>query len=225
MRNRLAASSLGMIIILLAAAVIAVQAGLFSGAERSYFDPSAWTEAEVAALRSLRIGSLKSLPPDPSNAVADDPRTAKLGQRIFFDTRFSANGAVSCATCHQPHRMFTDGLPLDEGRAVGVQKVQADPFNCLGAHSDAGSEGSELIAAFKTPTLRNMAETAPYMHAGQFSTWGQVLDHYNRAVSGTIGHNELAALNLSEIELAQLEAFLQSLSGPLTASSELLEAP
>ena len=32
--------------------------------------------------------------------MADDPRAAQLGRRFFFDTRFSANGEVSCATCH-----------------------------------------------------------------------------------------------------------------------------
>ena len=56
--------------------------------------------------------------PDPSNAVADDPGAATLGHQLFFDSRLSANGAVSCATCHQPERRFTDGLP--KGRGVGL---------------------------------------------------------------------------------------------------------
>ena len=59
---------------------------------------------------TLWIGSLPPLPPDPSNAVADDAGAAALGQKIFFDTRFSANGEVACASCHQPQRYFTDGL-------------------------------------------------------------------------------------------------------------------
>ena len=60
------------------------------------------------------------MPPDPTNAVADEPRAAELGEAFFFETRFSANGAISCATCHQPIRRFTDGLP--KGVAIGVSK-------------------------------------------------------------------------------------------------------
>ena len=44
-------------------------------------DPSPWTEIETEMLRSLWIGSLPPLGPDPSNAMADDPRAAKLGQQ------------------------------------------------------------------------------------------------------------------------------------------------
>src|SRR5512143_1934281 len=70
-----------------------------------------WTPSadELGTLRSLWIGSLKPLPPDPSNQYADDPQAAVLGQHLFFDTRFSANGKVACATCHKPELGFQDG--------------------------------------------------------------------------------------------------------------------
>lgn len=84
------------------------------------FAPKPWTDDEVAILKSLWLESLPDLPPDPSNAVADDPRAAEFGRQLFFDTRLSINGAVSCATCHQPERRFTDGLP--KGVAVGASK-------------------------------------------------------------------------------------------------------
>ena len=76
-----------------------------------------WTPSsdELTMLRSLWIGSLKPLPPDPSNRYADDPRAAAFGQALFYDTRFSANGQVACATCHRPELMFQDGLPLAHG--------------------------------------------------------------------------------------------------------------
>ena len=80
--------------------------------------PERWSDAELAILESLSIDSLPALPPDVSNAVADDPRAAEFGQQLFFDVRLSANGAVSCATCHQPGRNFTDGLP--QGRGIGL---------------------------------------------------------------------------------------------------------
>jgi cytochrome c peroxidase len=86
----------------------------------------AWSQAELATLRSLSIDSLEAVPADPSNAVADDPRAAALGQAIFFDTRFSANGKVACATCHLPERGFTDGLPLAHG--VGTTNRTAMPI-------------------------------------------------------------------------------------------------
>ena len=81
-----------------------------------------WTETEMATLQSLWLGNLPPLTPDPSNSVSDDPQATALGQKIFFDTRFSANGQISCATCHQPERLFTDGLP--RAQAIGVTKRQ-----------------------------------------------------------------------------------------------------
>lgn len=74
-----------------------------------------WTPDEVAKLRNLWIGSLPPLPPDPSNKYADDARAAAFGHKLFFDTRFSANGKVACATCHQPDKIFQDGLPQAKG--------------------------------------------------------------------------------------------------------------
>lgn len=47
------------------------------------------------------------------------PAVVALGQMLFFDTRLSRKGEVSCASCHQPQRAFTDGLPL----AVGEDKL------------------------------------------------------------------------------------------------------
>jgi len=61
------------------------------------------------------------LPPDPTNRVADSRRAAALGQFLFFDERFSANGKVSCASCHQTALAFTDGRALAEGMAVGTR--------------------------------------------------------------------------------------------------------
>src|SRR6266849_1416052 len=43
------------------------------------------------------------------------PARAALGQKLFFDARLSANGAVACATCHNPARAFTDGRPTSIG--------------------------------------------------------------------------------------------------------------
>lgn len=68
--------------------------------------------------RILRMSPLPAPPPDPTNRVADDPRAAQLGQRLFFEQGLSANGKVSCATCHDPSKSFTDAKPLGEGIAT-----------------------------------------------------------------------------------------------------------
>ena len=87
--------------------------------------PSTWTDADIAFLRRLSIDSLPPLPPDRSNAVADDDDAARFGHRLFFDARLSANGAVSCATCHQPARRFTDGLPRGHGIGFSARNTRS----------------------------------------------------------------------------------------------------
>lgn len=87
------------------------------------FGGSPWTEEETAVLEGLWLGSLPPLPADPSNAYADDPRAAQLGQKIFFDTRFSSNGRVSCGTCHLPHLDFQDGTPLAAGVGTTTRRT------------------------------------------------------------------------------------------------------
>jgi cytochrome c peroxidase len=372
-----------------------------------------WDQKEISVIRSLWIGSLPPLPKDPSNAFADNPAAIALGKRFFFDSRFSGNLKVSCATCHRPDMSFSDDLPLahgigsstrrsmpllgvayntwffwdgrkdslwsqalgplennvehgftrtacvylitkhyrheyeaifgkipdiknsaaspatedivalktwvsmppaqrddvnriyanmgkaiaayvrtivpgpsrfdmyakaiidndipalskmftpdeaeglrlfigkakctnchtgplftnsefhntevptppkmprDNGRADGIRKVLSDEFNCLGKYSDAGlgdcaelrylnTDTTKYSGAFKTPTLRNVAERAPYMHAGQIATLREVLEFYRRSGSHELGHSEL-----SDRELNQLATFLRTLSGPV----------
>ena len=101
------------------AAVVLVAYFGYQGWQR--FGPvPTWTPAEITLLESLALQNLTPLPSDPTNAVADDPRAAAFGHRLFFDPRMSANGMISCATCHQPIRHFTDGL--ERGVAIGQSK-------------------------------------------------------------------------------------------------------
>ena len=85
--------------------------------------------------------------------------------------------------------------------------------------------GPELIGAMRTPSLRNLEGTSPYMHKGQLTTLAEILDHYNRAPLAMIGHNETMPLKLSQRELKQLEAFLKTLTAPLATSAEWLKPP
>jgi cytochrome c peroxidase len=425
----------GLLLLAMSGITLAVEnPGPVSVDQKKAADFPAWSEAEIATLRSLWIGSLPPLPPDPSNAVADDPAAAALGQRMFFDPRFSANGEVACVTCHLPEKAFTDGLgraqgmgttrrgaptligaaynpwffwdgrsdsqwsqalgplenelehggsrtryahilyadpvyreqyeavfdplpdlsdhsrfpdeagpvsdkaatdawqamsetdreavtrifvnmgkaiaayerlilpapasfdnyvdallagddqvmqaaltpdaiaglrvfigkgmcinchngplftnygfqnvgvpvaqglTIDEGRYRGVQQVVQSEFNCLGNYSDAGEKDcaelrfaqmsrDEIVGAFKVPSLRNVADTAPYTHSGEYATLAQVLEHYNKIPVAPIGYTDLFPVTLSKDELKQLEAFLRSLSGPSAITAGLLQAP
>jgi cytochrome c peroxidase len=144
-------------------------------------------------------------------------------------------GKAKCTNCHNGP-LFTNsdfhnlGLPgqkeplADRGRVDGITKVLADEFNCLGRYSDADprqcyelrfidTATKKYTGAFKTPTLRNVADRPPYMHAGQFATLEEVLDFYR-----TVADNpELGHRDLMDKELQQLAAFLKTLSGPLNS--------
>ena len=82
-----------------------------------------WSRDEIETLTSLSLSSLPPLPDDPSNDYDTDPQAARLGELVFHDERFSANGEVSCASCHQEDKVFQDGLPLAEGLEVGPRRT------------------------------------------------------------------------------------------------------
>jgi cytochrome c peroxidase len=75
-----------------------------------------WSDAEKKILRSLSLAALKPLPVDKSNRYGNNKKAQLLGQKLFFDKRLSANGEVSCASCHQPQNFFTD----QRARGVGL---------------------------------------------------------------------------------------------------------
>lgn len=156
-------------------------------------------------------------------------------------------GKANCTQCHNGPLLTNNEfhntgvpqrseLPQDRGRFPAVAAVKSDEFNCRSRWSDAKpTECAELEflapashaleRSFKVPSLRNVAERAPYMHAGQFATLAEVLEHYNRAPAAPAGHTELKPLGLSSPELRQLEAFLRSLSGHLAAPAKFLAPP
>ncbi len=78
----------------------------------------AWSAEELR-----RIAQLSPLPPPPASRLADEPAAARLGQFLFFDPRLSANGSLSCASCHVPHHGFADGRPLGQGLLPGKRNT------------------------------------------------------------------------------------------------------
>ena len=85
--------------------------------------PQRWSDDELATLKNLWIGSLPPVPADPSNQYADNVDAAVFGQKLFFDTRFSSNGQVACATCHLPDQLFQDGTPLANGVGTTTRRT------------------------------------------------------------------------------------------------------
>lgn len=355
-----------------------------------------WTPRERAMLLGMALPAAP--PPSPGNAVADSPAAATLGVRLFMDPGLSANGQVSCASCHAPDKAMTDGKPMasaigstrrntptllgaawqrwlfwdgradslwaqatgpltapaehgatpelvrqrvldahraefeavfgavsddpervlaqvgkaieayertlspgtsrfdayvtelasgaapsalspeelhglqvflrkgecvachngpmlsdgefhnlgvdpvvpptgiDAGRQRGLEQVLSSPFRCDGPHSDAVFEAGQpdpcaelhfvdptfpdAVGAFRTPTLRNVARTAPYMHAGQLATLDDVLDFYDDLPGRPlVGHRELTLRprEFTDEEREALQAFLRSLDGSSAA--------
>lgn len=108
----------------MSAAALALAAGCVASAQtaapRAGALDRARLPAELAALtdeelgRVARMSPLPPLPADPTNRVADSDIASGMGHALFFDRRLSSVG-ISCATCHDPAKAFTDGLPLARG--------------------------------------------------------------------------------------------------------------
>jgi len=164
------------------------------------------------------------------------------GLRLFIDS-----GRTLCLRCHNGplltnqvfHDVGTatgDGRLPDFGRYLGLQAVLIDPFNCLGAYSDARPKDcTELrfldkrhaeteMGKFKTPTLRGLARTAPYMHDGRFANLAEVIEHY-RSPPTSPDTLEITALEIDDIEAKALVAFLQTLDGGVGADETWLRPP
>lgn len=164
------------------------------------------------------------------------------GLRLFLDA-----GRTQCLRCHNGplltnqvfHDVGTavgDGPLPDFGRYLGVQAVMIDPFNCLGPYSDARpNECNELrfidkrhiddeMGKFKTPTLRGLPRTGPYMHDGRFDTLEAVIDHYRRPPISP-DPLEITPLEIDDAEARALAAFLRSLDGGVAVAEAWLRPP
>lgn len=129
-------------------------------------------------------------------------------------------GKAKCGTCHFAP-VFNGTVPpafqFTESEVLGVMKHP----NSKELDTDPGRYGiwkiDNFLLAFKTPTLRNISVTAPYMHHGAYETLEEVMEFYN--LGGAIGmglalpHQTLPAdpLQLSNEEIKQVIAFLHTL--------------
>ena len=168
--------------------------------------------------------------PGADQELTDDERR---GLALFF-------GKANCFQCHHGPN-FSDGEfhmlglpepdggpPRDAGRYAVVDRVRTDPMNAAGPHSDDPRGPVAQVSAslartperwgeFRTPSLRNAAETPPYMHAGQFASLEDVVRFYS-TLEGAVAldhHREsvLVRLDLTARERRELVAFLGALTG------------
>ncbi|MBY0380436.1 MAG: tryptophan tryptophylquinone biosynthesis enzyme MauG [Xanthobacteraceae bacterium] len=121
---------------------------------------------------------------------------AKHGFAIF-------NGKGKCADCHSGPS-FTDGSFQDIGTATGDDTGRGRYF----------PTSEKLRYAFKTPTLRDVAKRAPYMHDGAIPTLEAVIDHYNKGgIDRPSRSPSIKPLHLTAEEKSDLIVFLKTLTG------------
>jgi cytochrome c peroxidase len=161
-------------------------------------------------------------------------------------------GKAACDECHRGPQLsdakfHNTGVPqrgenlpvVDVGRVDGAVRAKANRFARSGKFSDdvkpsaVGDSDTSALGSFKTPTLRNVAKTAPYMHDGVFVDLRAVVEHYNRGGGeAAVGAKSprLAPLFLSDQEMRDLVEFMEALSDgdplpSLTFPEGLLVAP
>ena len=164
-------------------------------------------------------------------------------QKRGFDLFVNKGRCVSCHRVEQTQALFTDNRFHNIG--VGVNRIQGDipalTHEFLEAKhtlaevdvkvlsdpktSEIGrfavTTGLDDIGSFKTPTLRNIAATPPYMHDGSIATLRETVTHYNNGGVTNEGDpvndflsGGIRPLNLTDQEIDDLVAFLESLTSP-----------
>lgn len=166
------------------------------------------------------------------NAASLYPREARRGLQIFI-------GKGNCSVCHSGP-MFTngefhdigashvagDGKKIDGGRLQGIKTLLASKFNLLGPYNDDPARSTadqtkqvkpeqRSSGEFKTPSLRNVGYTSPYMHNGELTSLADVVRHYSELKVERLPGDHgglLKPLKLTPRESADLVAFLQTLN-------------
>lgn len=184
--------------------------------------------AYIASLHSFNSDFDKYIRKEKT-AIDED---VKKGFNLFM-------GKAACATCHFAP-IFNGTVPPEfqesESEVLGVPATANLKKTTL--DSDRGREGGMLkdksniyLHSFKTPTVRNVALTAPYMHNGVFKTLEEVVSFYNLGGGQGIGlevPNQTLApdkLNLSKKEMKQLVVFMKSLTDTTKLTSKPKRLP
>ncbi len=164
--------------------------------------PSAASLASALAAYEKTLETVDSRFDDWSNDIKEFSPAEERGRVLFVGDK---------AKCFDCHRM--EDFTMDEFKNIGLYNAKelndAGLYNITKKESDKGK--------FKTPGLRNVAVTAPYMHNGMFKTLEEVIDYYNNPklkVPNAINRDETfkQPLGLTNDEKKDLLAFLQSLT-------------
>jgi cytochrome c peroxidase len=156
-----------------------------------------------------------------ARAIAAFERTLVSGNSLYDQFRAGNTSALSgaaqhglvlfeseranCTACHSGHNL-TNEVFRNNGAGMDAAAPDSGRFKVTGRKADFG--------AFKVPTLRDIARTAPYMHDGSLSTLPEVVEFYDRGgIPNKYQSKEIRKLNLTAEEKRDLVAFLQSLSG------------
>jgi len=176
-----------------------------------------------------------------------DSKALTDAQKRGFDLYVNKGRCVSCHVIEQTQALFTDNRFHNVG--VGINDIQKDVPDLAGAFLQAKAtlaqvdvkvlgdkRTSELgrfavvrefegLGAFKTPTLRNVAVTPPYMHDGSLATLKDVIVHYNNGGVTKEGDpvndflsSGIRPLGLTEPEIDDLVSFMEALTSPEYAS-------
>ena len=155
-----------------------------------------------------------------AQAIATFERTVLSGNAPFDKYKAGDKNAMSaeqirgmnvflqkaqCDRCHIGFN-FTDGSYMNIG--IGMDKPKPD----LGRYNVSKKE--EDKGAFKTPTLREIEHTAPYMHDGSLKTLEEVVEHYDKGgIKNQWLDKQIKPLNLTKQDKSDLVAFMRALSG------------
>lgn len=165
--------------------------------------PNAANLAAALAAYERTLETVESKFDDWSNDDTARWTPAEERGRILF-----LGDKAKCFDCH-----FMEDFTGDEFRNIGLYTdapgEDAGRYNISRNKKDRG--------AFKTPGLRNVAATAPYMHDGRFKTLEEVVNYYNnpkKVVPNAVNTDPLLQkpLGLTEQEMADLVAFLKTLT-------------
>jgi len=174
----------------------------------AYGGPASRVSLARALASFQRVLLSGNSPVDRFRASDSSALTTEQRQGLWL---FESKGR--CWRCHSG-RNFTDNRFHNTGVSWGRAPLDLGRFAVTHKQADRGR--------FKTPTLRNVALTAPYMHDGSLPDLKQVVEFYNRG-AGANEHLDplLRPLNFSPQEVAQLVAFLGALTGaPLTEAGQ-----
>jgi cytochrome c peroxidase len=125
--------------------------------------------------------------------------SAVRGQTLFFSER------VNCAACHVGANLADEKY---HNLGVGMDAKEPD----VGRYAVTGEEAD--WGAFKTPTIRNVALSPPYMHDGSQKTLMEVVEHYNKGgIPNKNLSDKIKKLDLKQQEKEDLVAFMEACTG------------